>query len=90
MANEIVERLRYNAANLSDFTDDARLMLAAADEIERLRTALAPFAAFAAEDALMAKADDHPAWGFNEVTMTVGDVRVAAAALTEETEADGE
>ena len=66
--------------------EGADLIRHQAAEIEELRAALAPFAAFASESALMARPEDSNAWGFNSVTFTVADVRRARAALTGGTE----
>jgi hypothetical protein len=51
-------------------------------EIERLRTALEPFAKLGAEAAWLGKADDRQAWGFDGIDLTWGDFRRAVAALS--------
>jgi len=98
-AHDIADQLRYWAENdvleigrrephmfdVHDAEKWAGLMEQGADEIDRLREALKPFAALATEfmddSDIPSKADDRTVWGFNEHDLTYGDFRRALSTL---------
>lgn len=70
-------------AELDDLESRA---LAAETQRDRLAEALRPFAAigkYLIDNDFITKPDDHGAWGFDDLTLTYGDLRRARAALSE-------
>lgn len=84
----LVAELRANSGvTAQTYTD--RLMNVAADEIEALRAALAPFSGLYEEASRLREgypsmADDRPAWGFNKAILLWGDFRRAREAFGKE------
>ena len=78
----IVERLRQTRADMLGTPDEAHYWdcVEAADEIEKLRAALKPFADAAPHYCICNEHDD---WFVDGEYITIGDLRAAAAALKE-------
>lgn len=87
--SDIVERLRVHGdqfpiKNSAEWVDFASLYLVeAADEIERLRAALRPFAARTNSEEYIKRAPDHGLCA--AISYTAGDYRRARAALEDRT-----